>query len=292
MIFLVPFCLSWLLKKQEAPVSCQRCGCICGNFTHVFLCFDALHALYRPKTDMAPVTGRQTSKVCSGWTKSLPPTNVLPSMSSVFCFNWINVPLVLLIHGISKRVQRLKIDLRDITTYRAPKYTLRPSCLEIPNISFNMKFLTCLYFVNVNITGELLQYFICNCPLLEALSVMKSCHLVSLVVPGTALQLKCLEIFWCPLESFLISAPNLVSLKFSGHTAALRIGNMSKLVDVTLAGEKPEPPLDKLRMFSSYHHQLEFLKLTIKPLGLVCVKCVTCFPLYFCSVNFIVSSVE
>lgn len=114
---------------------------------------------------------------------------------------------------IAKGVKRLEMDFAVFL--KSSHYTLSHksySCFKSPSNLSNIKFLTSLTLKGINVNGDLLEFLLSNCPLLEWLCVFLSEHIVNLSIAGSSLQLKHLEIFRCNrLESLEVSAPNLVT---------------------------------------------------------------------------------
>ncbi|KAG5546788.1 hypothetical protein RHGRI_018833 [Rhododendron griersonianum] len=123
-----------------------------------------------------------------------------------------------------------------------------------------IKSLTQLSLTCVNVTGELVEHFLSNCPLLLRLCVSFSEHLVNLKIAGPSLCLKFLEISRCPgLTAVDIYAPNLASLTSLGfwRPTPVLVRHAPSLVDLTVA--HPEGFLNALP--ASYFSQLESLTL-------------------------------
>ncbi|XP_059657289.1 F-box/LRR-repeat protein At2g42730-like [Cornus florida] len=100
--------------------------------------------------------------------------------------------------AIAKRFQRLEVDLEPCY------YMEKTEAYTFPNQNFihikspaglsGIRSLRSLCFKRVNISGEILKYFLSNCPLLESLQVELLENLVNLKVFGSSLRLKVLEI--------------------------------------------------------------------------------------------------
>lgn len=171
--------------------------------------------------------------------------------------NWINFVMV-------KRVQRL--ELRLPTIHIGPQlkpYAFPP--LHSQNRDFPIcNFLRALKLDSVNVTGEVLEYFICNCPFLERLCVKHSDTLVNLKVAGPSLRLKYLEISYCfKLENLEISATDLVSFKYFGPRITMPLNYAPNLVEVNIGGQYCEYVIYDFQEFSSYFSQLETLTLDV-----------------------------
>ncbi|KAI8533154.1 hypothetical protein RHMOL_Rhmol11G0274500 [Rhododendron molle] len=185
--------------------------------------------------------------------------------------------------AIRKSVQRLEVNLcgytrlgerlhmnmmcaidRDI---RLPclRYTLADEVCSLIKSPYGLsciKSLTELSLTCVNITGELVEHFLSNCPLLIVLRVSNSESLVKLKVAGPSLGLKFLEISRCPrLQTVDICAPNLASLiclGFSRRPTPVLVRHAPSLVDLTVS--QRERFLNALP--AVYFSQLESLTLS------------------------------
>ncbi|XAR62491.1 hypothetical protein NMG60_11017263 [Bertholletia excelsa] len=102
--------------------------------------------------------------------------------------------------------------------------------LEFPNINS----LNSLSLEHRNLTEEHVNYFLSHCPSLETLSLRKSSSLWNLLISGSSLKLKHLEISYCSqLKTLEISADNLVSFKYCGPKFNLSLCNAPSLVEVS-----------------------------------------------------------
>ncbi|KAF7138883.1 hypothetical protein RHSIM_Rhsim07G0191400 [Rhododendron simsii] len=180
--------------------------------------------------------------------------------------------------AIRKSVQRLEINLRGSTLLEEGferdedgffpvvpwPYTLADkvsSLVKSPCGLSCIKSLTQLSLTSINVTGELVEHFLSNCPLLLGLRVCFSERLVNLRVVGHLLCLKFLEISRCPrLKNLDIYAPNLASLVCLGLERSTRVllRHAPLLVDLTVA--HPEGFLNALP--ASHFSQLESLTLS------------------------------
>lgn len=135
-----------------------------------------------------------------------------------------------------------------------------------------IKSLRSLSFNAVNVTGELLEHFIHNCPLLDRLCVAYSSKLVSLKVVGSSIQLKYLDVQSCyNIEKLKISAPGLQSFKYFGREIKLHAENVPQLVDVCIqwrvswvvsdSNEESYCPYNKL--FSSAEYSLSWMSIVL-----------------------------
>lgn len=154
--------------------------------------------------------------------------------------------------AMEKRVQILELDLLAIgggwhdDDYTFPYKLLGMEKKEIAsngipslgsggyynNIGF--KSLKVIRFRHVGVTGEVVEFFLSNCPLLERLSLEVSKNLVNLRVVGPSIALKYLEIKHCQrLKNIEICDANIVSFIYCGSWIHLHLKNVPLLVDVT-----------------------------------------------------------
>ncbi|CAI9114688.1 OLC1v1015467C1 [Oldenlandia corymbosa var. corymbosa] len=101
--------------------------------------------------------------------------------------------------------------------------------------SFGFKSLRTLAFNSVGMSGEVLEFFLHNCPFLESLRVELSDKLENFRVCGPSLALKHLEIMDCFHCSITVCNTNIVSLKTT-QGQALVLQNVPMLVDVEIGG--------------------------------------------------------
>ncbi|XP_059657317.1 F-box/FBD/LRR-repeat protein At4g00160-like [Cornus florida] len=179
--------------------------------------------------------------------------------------NWVNF-------AMEKRVRRLELDLsegvagsREEKKYNFPDpYSIKnhPHSLSLGFTSCN--FMTNLLLIDVNVNGQVLEYFLTNCPLLEQLFVKKSDSLVNLKVPDLSIKLKRLEIIYCSnVESIEIFAMNLMSFRYHGPKISLPFKNVQLPIDLYIGGEYCEYLIYECLEISSYLSQLESLALQI-----------------------------
>ncbi|XP_059657276.1 F-box/LRR-repeat protein 13-like isoform X2 [Cornus florida] len=173
--------------------------------------------------------------------------------------NWVNF-------AIEKRVKRLELDFPvswGSTGYNFPDTGRITNHLHSLSLGFTIcNSLTNLLLAHVNVTGQVLEYFLTNCPFLEQLSVEASDCLVNLKVPNVSIKLKCLEIIYCHyVESIEISAMNLVSFKYFGPKIGLPFKNLQEPVEMYIGGEYCKYLIYNFLGISSYLSQLESLTL-------------------------------
>ncbi|XP_059657227.1 F-box/LRR-repeat protein At3g26922-like [Cornus florida] len=177
--------------------------------------------------------------------------------------NWVNF-------AMEKRVKILELDLAECTDYSREEEDYNfpdPDGIinhlhSLPFGFTSCNFLTNLLLTHVNVTGQVLEYFLTNFPNLEQLYVKESDALVNLKVPDLALKLKRLEITFCfNVESIEISATNLVSFKYFGPKISLPFKNVQSPVDLYIGGEYCIYLIYKFLDISSYLSKLESLAL-------------------------------
>ncbi|GMJ11738.1 hypothetical protein HRI_004843000 [Hibiscus trionum] len=124
---------------------------------------------------------------------------------------WIELALM-------KKVKRLELDFKPymLKQRRAGEYYwFGPELCA----SSEIKFLTSICFKHVEVSDQVLESLLSNCPLLETLHVSHSpsVELTKLNVCGSSLRLKHLHISFCNfIRSIEVYAPNLVSFEYSG----------------------------------------------------------------------------
>lgn len=179
--------------------------------------------------------------------------------------NWIHT-------AISKRVQKFELNLLPALCWPPPPgiYTFSQECydnLKSPHGLSCIKNLRSIYFDTVNVTGEILEFFIYNCPYLDELRVGRSDNLLRLKVVGSLTQLKCLDIDCCSnLEELEISCSSLLSFKYYGPKIKYNIKNVPRLDDVAIGGGTEGHGIGAERVLGpivSYFPQLKTLELHV-----------------------------
>ncbi|WMV25239.1 hypothetical protein MTR67_018624 [Solanum verrucosum] len=143
-------------------------------------------------------------------------------------------------------------------------YSAQPRLNKLPPLLHNFfKSLKVLLFKSVNLTGEVVEFFIYNCPSLEELTVHASETLVNLQVVGPSVKLKYLSIWYCiALKSLKICDTNLVTLSTTLSAARLLLVNVPMLIESHALGF-PTNILDAMLpcISSCVLSQLEVLKI-------------------------------
>lgn len=188
--------------------------------------------------------------------------------------------------AVARKVQRLELDLSKAGELPQPftdrynfpaqhiglnDYAAQPRLNyvhKLPPLLRNFMSLKVLLFKSVNVTGEVLEFFLYNCPSLEEMSVQQSVTLLNLEVVGPSLKLKHLRIFYCnKLESLKICDTNLVTLVTSSAHKLLLL-NVPMLIKVGIKGRPPHILDEVLPTVSCVLSQLEVLTIYAAPEGL------------------------
>ncbi|KAA8534056.1 hypothetical protein F0562_031573 [Nyssa sinensis] len=157
--------------------------------------------------------------------------------------------------AVAKRVQKLELDLLENgESLRQPSrnYTFpyklvgpakgsslkHPSSI-LPGVSpstfAGFKSIKFLSFKCVNVSGEVFEYFLSNCPVLQYLSIHGSGDLVNVRVAGPTLMLKYLEIVFClGIETIEICDTNLISFSYLGPGINLLLSNVPMLDEISI----------------------------------------------------------
>lgn len=185
--------------------------------------------------------------------------------------------------AMTKGVEMLELDLLEYGVCRRmefPIYTFpheilgiikesawKHICSDFPRLRpcacIGFKSLKVLNFKCVDVDGEVLEYMLSNCPVLERLSLGYSPSLLSLRVVGPSIALKYLEIQHCArLESVEICDTNLVSFVYYGDEINLIVKNVPLLVEVSICESCHNDYIQvAFTQLSSCLSQLEILKL-------------------------------
>ncbi|KAL4362550.1 hypothetical protein GQ457_04G015950 [Hibiscus cannabinus] len=111
-----------------------------------------------------------------------------------------------------------------------------------------IKSLTSLRLKHVEVSGQVLDSFLSNCPLLETLHVSHSKKLENIYVCGSSLRLQHLHISFCKcIKRIEVSAPNLVSFEYGGGRCMelqIDLNYVPQLRDVSYGGQWDMSPLD------------------------------------------------
>ncbi|CAL8166876.1 unnamed protein product [Prunus armeniaca] len=181
---------------------------------------------------------------------------------------------------MTKRVQILELEFIVAFSviyeghYAFPYPDLKHLCPSpLHSVGHNIggfKSLKVLSFRYVDVTGEILEYFLFHCPVLERLTVHASTNLVNLSVVGSSIALKHLKIVLCfGISSIQIRDANLVSFVYNGGFVNLDISNVPLLIEVSIFETDDDFELDTdiikivLGQLSRVVSQVEILRLDI-----------------------------
>ncbi|XP_038696480.1 F-box/LRR-repeat protein At3g58900-like isoform X2 [Tripterygium wilfordii] len=179
---------------------------------------------------------------------------------------WVNFAL-------EKKVRRLVIDFRNYAGY--PQYEhyrfpftvfrLPSGTLHTHNVGFSKcSSLRVLLLRQVAITGDVVEYFLSNCPFLEQLCVEGSDLIVDLKVPEPLHCLKYLEVKYCfNVKSIDISATNLFSFKYFGPRFIMSYEKLPNLVELDIKGPYSDYIVDNPSLLSNYAFRLQTLRLRV-----------------------------
>ncbi|KAG5028183.1 hypothetical protein JHK82_011808 [Glycine max] len=151
--------------------------------------------------------------------------------------------------AIQKKVQKLELYFGHTFEYVLPLNLFK---LE----SFNS--LHVLRLKSITVTKEMLEYLLCCSSLLETLSLVNSGVPKTMMVSGSSLKLKYLELVRCwELIKLEIFAENLVSFKYYGSHLDTEFKSVSSLVVATFGGSFVEFTRE------SFLPQIKMLKLDL-----------------------------
>lgn len=164
--------------------------------------------------------------------------------------NWISFSL-------RKKVKRLLLEFKPIMLDFRYALTMKFLHESSSNLLYG-DFLTDLCLSNVEVTGEVLDCVLSNCPSIEVLRVEGSQSLVEFKPSCPLLKLKHLMISWCNFLGIVeISAINLVSFKYSGKVTRMLLGDVPNLVEMSLSFQYSDILVDNRILPSHYFPQLE-----------------------------------
>ncbi|CAL9031154.1 unnamed protein product [Prunus brigantina] len=145
--------------------------------------------------------------------------------------------------ALKKRVQVFVLDFVKIYGFNKDAYAFPRKLLGLEkefasnHHYVGFKSLKVVYFENVDVTGEIIEYFLSHCPVLERLSVSFAKSLVNLRVVGPLVELKYLVLNYCfSLKSVEICDTKLVSFIHIGFAIDLRLSNVPSLVEIAISG--------------------------------------------------------
>ncbi|CAN1244195.1 Putative F-box/LRR-repeat protein At5g02700, partial [Linum perenne] len=174
--------------------------------------------------------------------------------------------------AISKRVESLEPSYHDFSHWQ--DYRFSQDCfnhIKSPIGLSDIKYLRSLRLSYVNVTGEVIEHLIANCPLLEELALHRASRLGNLRIAGSSsspLPLKNVEVSsYSDLYSLEIDhAPSLARFSFCGEWMDVSVDNCTSLVDVVLYfADRFNLPSFAFDCLSAYLGQLESLSMEIHP---------------------------
>ena len=118
---------------------------------------------------------------------------------------------------------------------------------------------------SVEVTGEVLEYILSNCPFIEILHVEASRSLMNLKTSCPLPKLKHLKIIYCQyLKHIQIHAINLVSFEYFGReTTRILLGDVPNFVSLSVMDSYVGYSFKNRCPISHYFSQLETLQLMI-----------------------------
>lgn len=156
--------------------------------------------------------------------------------------NWIHF-------AVQKKVQKLEVYFGHTIVYVLPLHIFKVE-------RFNS--LCVLRMKSITVTDEMLEYLMCNCQLLETLSLVDSRVPKTMKVSGSSLKLKCLELVRCwELAKIEIFAEKLVSFKYCGSHLETEFKSVPCLEEASFGGSFVE------FVTESFLPQIKVLKLDI-----------------------------
>ncbi|XP_057772645.1 F-box protein At4g27050-like [Salvia miltiorrhiza] len=156
-----------------------------------------------------------------------------------------------ILFALRKKVRKLKLDFNPNLNYL---FRLGLDAYAFPNIAHDFSSalldqsalvsLVSLSLTRVSTSGEIVGFFISNCPFLQVLHLKHVCGLGSLSPRSPAIRLRSLVIFDCKdIASIEICSPSLVSFEFtilnSSTYATLVLNGVSSLIHLNLRANDP-----------------------------------------------------
>lgn len=190
----------------------------------------------------------------------------------------------------------LGLNVEESSSSRKEESARKHLCPDSPShqpcVCVGFKSLRVLTLECVDISGEVLEYFLRSCPVMERVSVYGSSKLVNLRVVSPSFALKYLVIQRCSnVESIEIVDAHIVSFAYDGgEKIRLRLENVPLLVEVSIQEHREYYSFLSMDVLfaslSSYISQLEILKMNNTILVSVCDFYFMLFIVYLSSLTF------
>lgn len=183
--------------------------------------------------------------------------------------------------AFARRVRNLELDLTMSYTgvlhdkrYIFPNVCQPSERLQIfPSGLSSCESLVTLRLSEVDVSGDVLELFLSNCPYLEELCVRNSSRLKSLKTSRPSIRLRHLEVVNCmAFRSLDICMPNLSSITLYGLRVTMALNGISSLTSLSLGAELSLIMLLNLIEMSKCLSRLETLRLHTSSVSV-------CFPL-------------
>ncbi|XP_023898178.1 putative F-box/LRR-repeat protein At5g54820 [Quercus suber] len=190
----------------------------------------------------------------------LNPDDIIDQFKVEFCLNATYTSVIdnWISHSLRKKVKKLSLHLGAVG---GTKYTLTTQLLQ----SYSLKSLTDLSLASVDVTGEVLEYVLSNCPFIESLHVQYTWSLKNLKTSAPLPKLKHLEILYCNyFQQIEIHAINLVSFKYLVKMTILKavLGDVPNFVSLSVLGGYARYLFDSDCSISRSLSQLETLDIS------------------------------
>ncbi|XP_021744367.1 F-box protein At4g22280-like [Chenopodium quinoa] len=163
--------------------------------------------------------------------------------------------------ALENKVTRLHLDFSSLTS---PKIYTFPAIHKISAIN-EIHNLRDVCLKSINVSGEVIDWMLSNCPSLERLAVWESRFLHKIRVCTESSKLKSLEFVDCYYQRIQISSPNLICLRYSsGFEECLQLDYVPLLSQLYIGSLYSRSFLrNGARLFINYISQLKRLKLDI-----------------------------
>jgi hypothetical protein len=171
--------------------------------------------------------------------------------------------------ALLKAVAELELNLTNFDGFSQQYPYGFPSVEKLSRMRTPLSFtrLTSIRLMNVDVSEQVVEYLLAECSSLEHLCVVRSNAISNLkICGGELLKLKRLEMYRCkPMENFEISAPNLVSLSYTGPKTEIPFKKVPLLSELFLGDEFCDGFIFEAPKHSVYFSMLEKLTLVLPP---------------------------